>query len=191
MTYVLGVDLSLTCSGVAAITHRPDGPTIETYAVESSGRQKAPLPERHHRIAHLADRVLDHAGQPDLAVVEATIAASFAGGAVLDRHGLWWAVVGGLIERDVPIATVVPSALKKAITDNGKADKAVVAAELLRLWPDLRITSSDVADAAGLAHLGAVRLGWPVQTLARHRRVVAVWPADLPDPLPDPTEETP
>jgi len=70
----------------------------------------------------------------------------------------------------------VTAALTLAIARSGKADKAALAVALTRLWPQADVTSSDCCDAAGLAHLGAVRLGWDVPTLQRHRACKAEWP---------------
>lgn len=61
--------------------------------------------------------------------------------------------------------------IKKAITDDAKADKAAMAGALVNLYPELVIKNSDEADAMGMAHLGAVLLDWPTKTLVRHREV--------------------
>jgi len=70
----------------------------------------------------------------------------------------------------------VTAALTLAIARSGKADKAALAVALTRLWPQADVTSSDCCDAVGLAHLGAVRLGWDVPTLQWYRACKAEWP---------------
>jgi Holliday junction resolvasome RuvABC endonuclease subunit len=82
-----------------------------------------------------------------------------------------------LIRREVPIAVAGPGSAKKAITDNGRADKSLMSRYVTKLWPDLETANEHESDAAGLAHLGAVALGWDVSTLERHKAVKwTEWP---------------
>lgn len=178
-TRVAGVDLSLVCTGIALCIRTRDETTMVTSTVTSKGKRAALIPDRHARLSTLVADILRYVGTVDLAVIEGPFAGK--GGSPIDRFGLWWSVVGGLVRREVPVAVVPPTSLKLAITGRGNADKAALSASLVRLWPEVEVTSSDVADAAGLAHLGAVWLGWPVHTLERHRTVKAEWPL-FPDP---------
>lgn len=179
---VVGIDFSLTCTGVGTIVQQSgQTPTALAVTFGSTGKRADSLPDRHERITGLAERVLEYCAEARLAVIEGVLTASFKGGSVMDRHAGWWAIVGGLIRREVPVAVILPPSLKLAIAASGKADKAAVAIAIERLWPGLDVSSSDVSDAVGLAHLGAVRLGWDVPTLERHQKVKATWP-ELPDP---------
>jgi crossover junction endodeoxyribonuclease RuvC len=177
--HVVGLDLSLTSSGIAIITETHRGLKIATSTVTSKGKRAASVVDRHARLTEIGAGVLHHAGQVELAVIEGPF--SGPNGSAIDRHALWWFVVGGLIRREVPVAVVAPTSLKLAIAGKGTADKAALSGALARLWPDLVVGSADEADAAALAHLGAVWMGWPVTTLERHKQVRAEWPI-LPDP---------
>jgi Holliday junction resolvasome RuvABC endonuclease subunit len=176
MRRVVGLDLSLTKTGIGIITQRADGTcTAVADTITSRGRRADDLVARHARLTELGKAIVHHAATAELTVVEGPVPGA-KGGSPVDRWGLWWWVVGGLIRRDVPVAVVAPTSLKLAIAGSGRADKASLAVALTRLYPDVDVTSSDVADSVGLAHLGAVHLGWPVKVLERHRQVKASWP---------------
>ena len=179
---VAGLDLSLTCTGIALCIDTRRGTRMLTDTVTSKGKRAAALVDRHARLVELRNDIVHHASVCDLVVIEAPTPAT-KGGSPIDRHALWWMVAGALIQREVPVAAIVGSSLKLAITGKGNCDKAAVAAAMVRLWPDTDVTSSDVSDAAGLAHLGAVWLGMDVPTLERHKTVKAEWPDSLDRPL--------
>jgi Holliday junction resolvasome RuvABC endonuclease subunit len=179
MRRVGGVDLSLTCTGVAVCVETSRGIKMVTSTVTSKGKRAASLVDRHERLTELGNDILHHAGMCDLVVIEGPFTGT-KGGSPIDRHALFWFVAGGLIRREVATAVIAPTSLKLAIAGKGNADKAAVAVALARLWPDVDVTSSDVSDAAGLAHLGAVWLGMDVPTLERHKTVKAEWPISSP-----------
>jgi Holliday junction resolvasome RuvABC endonuclease subunit len=176
VTFVVGLDLSLASTGVARVSSAGQ---LTTQVVESKGKRADTLVDRHHRLRGMTERILGDNSSASLAVIEGCVAV--AGGSSLDRHALWWNVVSGLMTRGVPVAVIAPSSLKKAIAGHGRADKVAVAMAISRMYPDDhdQLTGNDVADAAGLAHLGAVRLGWDVNALERHRDIVKFteWPA--------------
>lgn len=177
MTHIVGIDLSLTCAGIARITRTGQ---LVTGVVESAGKRADRIPARHARITSVADRIALQLGSPDFAVIEGCTGSP--GGSPLDRHHLWWLVVGALVRAEVPVAVIQPNTLKKAIGGHGRADKVVVAMAVSKLYPaDVdQLTGNDTTDAAALAHLGAVHLGWDVPTLARHREAkFTEWPAEL------------
>jgi crossover junction endodeoxyribonuclease RuvC len=172
MTHVAGIDFSMTACGVANLT--PGGEMV-TEVVKSVGKRADSLVDRHRRLTHHAARIVECVGYANLAVIEGPSFGSVGGGQ-FDRYGGWWFVVSRLVEREVPVAVMSPKSLKLAIADSGNADKAAMASAITRMYPDITVFSSDISDAMGLAHLGAVRLAWPVKTLERHRRVKAEWP---------------
>jgi Holliday junction resolvasome RuvABC endonuclease subunit len=176
---VAGLDLSLTCTGIAICVETSRGTNMVTDTSKSKGKRAASMIDRHARLTELGNGILHHAAVCDLAVIEGLFTGPKAG-SLTDRAALFWFVAGGLIRREVPVAIVPPTSLKLAIAGAGNADKAALAVALMRLWPDVDVTSSDVSDAAGLAHLGAVWLGMDVPTLERHRTVKAEWPESSP-----------
>lgn len=181
MKHIIGLDLSLTKTGIGIITQRATGDCIATAdTITSSGHRADDLLNRHTRITELTQQITHHASTTNLAIIEGPVTGT-RGGSPVDRYALWWSVASALIRREIPVAVISPKSLKLAIAASGNADKATVAVALNRLWPNVDITSSDVADALALAHLGAVHLGWTVVTLERHRQVKAEWPPFLND----------
>lgn len=181
MERIAGLDLSLTSCGVGVITRRGDGTCIANCSTFTSrGKRDDGLPERAARIADLAAGVVRHAANAELVVIEGPSHGS-RGGSPLDRHGLWWRVAAELIGRGVPVAVCAPATRAKFAAGSGRADKAAVSSAVSRLWPDLSVANADEADAVALAHAGAVRLGWDVVTLERHRD--ALWAVRWPDGL--------
>lgn len=172
MTHVAGVDFSMTACGVARLT--ADG-EMDTDVVKSVGKRADSLVDRHERLTMHADAIIESVGYADLAVIEGPSFGSVGGGQ-FDRYAGWWFVVSGLMRREVPVAVMPPASLKLAIADHGRADKAAMASAITRMYPDITVFSSDISDAMGLAHLGAVRLGWPVKTLERHKKAKCMWP---------------
>lgn len=176
MKRIVGLDLSLTATGIAVVTKTDRGYRLTASTVTSKGRRDASVLERDARLRELEAGIVHHAVGAELVVIEAPF-SGVRGGSPIDRDGLHWIVYRALIARGVPLALIPPTSLKLAIAGAGNADKAAVSSAVTKMWPDLEIGSSDVADAAGLAHLGAVHWGWGVRTLERHKQVKAEWPS--------------
>lgn len=175
MKRVVGLDLSLTKSGVAVIVATSRGVKLVTDTVSSTGKRADNLVTRHARITTLAKELMHHASVADLVVIEGLFVGPNAG-SLIDRSALFWWMAGGLIRRDVPVAVIPPTSVKLGIAGKGNADKVQVALAMAKMWPDADLGNNDSADAAGLAHLGAVWLGMDVPTLERHKQVKAEWP---------------
>jgi Holliday junction resolvasome RuvABC endonuclease subunit len=196
MPRVVGIDPSLTKSGIGVVTQRADGSTLATGALlthtRPAGKAKRAklglpetptLPERRSAFASAAKDIARATAGASLAVIyDPPANAKVAGAARLDIPALWWAIVSALVRADVPVARVMDVSARKAITGSGKhegreAVKVATALAVRKLWPDVAIDSDDVADALAAAHLGAVALGWRVETLVRHRDVKwSEWP---------------
>lgn len=177
MRRVAGLDYSMVATGIAILTKRVNGTClINTTTVTSKGKRADTWPNRSRRLRGLKDEILNYITTCDLVVIEGPTRALNNGGSSFDRHWGLGTVIDSLVARDIPFAIVAPAALKLAITAKGTADKAAMAGAVCRLWPDLELDNSDTTDAVGLAHLGAVRLGWSVPTLERHKQVRAEWP---------------
>lgn len=144
--YVIGLDLSLQSSGIAAV----DG-SVHTFEPKSKGMERIEAIR-----AHVMDFVVPHV---ELAVVEGysfgskgqTHATGEMGGVV--RHALYMA---GVAYIDVP-----PNTVKKYATGNGNAGKfAMIKAADKRLGYDGE--SDDEADALWLRAIGWELLEVPV-----------------------------
>lgn len=203
MPVIVGLDLSLTGSGIATVSvagaeldgdgrtglvgysgesvgksgpeNRSQPVLVDTRTIVSSGRKGAPLPSRIARIRRLRNAICDHARHADLVVVEAPAFASSTG-QVWDRAGLWHHVMAAVDHLGIPYVEVAPTKVKKFATGKGNADKTAVAAAMSRLWPDVNPGNDNEFDSLALATLGAIRVAGralPITVLERHREVVA------------------
>lgn len=186
MTSVIGIDLSLTSTGLAGFR---DG-DLWVERIRSTGRKGDDLLARRERVSGIAQQVFPCVDWDDLllAVVEAPSYASQHGSAH-DRSGLWWLVVDMLHELDIPVATVSPQGRAKYATGKGRADKQEVFAAACNTYgrfPAMREVhdlgwrqGNDMADAVVLAAMGCRHLGMPVDDVseAQHQAFLAAdWP---------------
>lgn len=167
---VLGVDLSLTATGVS------NGSWCQTISVP--GRAGDDLVARDERLHKIADYVLWLVGQPDLVVIEGPSHNS-RNGHVWDRAGLWWRVVHRLLAREVPLAVAPPASRAKYATGKGNAGKDTVLLAASRRWSDCPISNNNEADALVLAQMGLDWLGRPTVPMpATHKAALTgvAWP---------------
>ena len=172
---VIGLDLSLTGSGVASSNgwcDRVGTPDITTRS----------LGERIIAVDYLVDQVITLVAQPALVCIEIP-AFSRAGGGALERGSLWWLVVHRLISRDIPIAEVAIQHRMRYATGKGAASKGAIIDAVARRWPIFETGGDDnLADAAVLAAMGADRIGHPLAVMpATHRKALdgVRWPASI------------
>lgn len=177
MTAVLGLDLSLTGTGLAAVTS-DGGFTVITEG--STGKRGDTLADRDRRLADLARRIGLFVQDWDdyaIAVIEGPSVMS-QGGSNWDRAGLWWLVVQQLDPARTAVAA--PSTVKKWSAGKGSADKAAVAGGVTRLWPEFECANDNEADALALASMGAQRLGMQLFPKRAHHSDALLkveWPA--------------
>lgn len=184
MSYVLGLDLSLTSTG-RAILNEPFGDpitdrtliAIDTITSATAGDDYS---ARRRRITGLAERIVVDETGPTLVVVEGPSYGSSAqkSASIHDRAGLWWAVVGTLLDAGTPVAVVAPTTRAKWATGRGNAGKTEVATAVARLWPQVDARTDDEWDALALATMGAQHLGWDVPSRAHQALTLAAvtWP---------------
>ncbi|WP_193613131.1 crossover junction endodeoxyribonuclease RuvC [Nocardioides lijunqiniae] len=184
---IIGLDLSLTSTGVAVVDdHVEVGRRVTVQRIRSNGKKDATIADRTDRLRRLAAKILIPARDADLVVIEGP-AYHQSNPGMHDRSGLWWLVTERLHAYDWPVAEVSPSVVKKYATGKGNAGKDQVLAAVVRRYPDVEVGGNDEADALILAALGARFLGQPIDDMpALQSAVVASvrWPAHL-------TEEAP
>lgn len=156
---VIGLDLSLTCTGVAG-----EGWTDII-------RPKSGL-RGHPRLAFIVERVVEHIGGAQLVVIEGP---SFGGG-VAHRHedlaGLRVMVRHACWRRGIPYALVPPSCRALYATGKGSGSKGAVRdAVRERYGVDCDgVGRYDQADAYALCAMGLHHLGWPLAVLPDNNR---------------------
>lgn len=174
----VGLDLSLTASGVAVIRRVGIEPShLQLARVGADGITNMPVAQQIDAIRQLADRVdakLDLRARdvPVVAVVEALENGYTYGGAT-ERTVLWWEVVTRLSGMTVYMPT--SAQVKIYATGNGRASKKEVIAAVKQHWPWWAVGDDDnLADAAVMAEIGIAFADEPSANLpATHTRVLS------------------
>ncbi|MGW3827810.1 hypothetical protein ACWEAF_37485 [Streptomyces sp. NPDC005071] len=175
---VIGVDPSLTCTGVAG-----DG---WADALRPKGRG-------HHRLHWLREEVRERTGAADLVVIEG---AAYGHGGQAGHHelgGLWWILTQDLWERNIPYAVVAPASrivyamgVSNPAKDYPRKQRARIAKGMVRDAVAERYGLDcegpgryDKADAFILAAMGLHWAGWPLAEVPdTHSRALGAvpWP---------------
>lgn len=169
----IGLDLSLTGSGVAVAMSEQDARDIDPdprFTVATFGRKGSAtesLTERRGRISTLGQEIRDLATSlpwwPNLAMIE-TPAYDQTSGKTHDRSGLWWEVVRIFqAELGVDVVEVGTSKVKIYATGKGVGRKDAVMAAAIRRYPDVAISNNNESDAFILAAMGMRLLGEPIE----------------------------
>lgn len=170
---VIGLDLSLTCTGVAS--------TRWTDAIKPGTRRG------HERLQWIGRTIGEFVNTADLVAVEGPSYGNQGSGRQTGHHeraGLWWLITHHMWTRQIPFVVVPPATLKRYATGKGVADKSAMVLAAARHWKWYEGTA-DEADALWLAAMAADHLGQPMaQMPAAHRKALdaVTWP-DMPAPV--------
>lgn len=157
---VAGVDVSLTGTAVATLGG--------TTRIPTTGRRRDLLHTRHARLQTIARAALEAVGEVQLAVIEGPSFASH-GGSTWDRGGLWWLIVDGLLDREIPTAVMPPRCRAKYATGSGAAGKTAVIDAVERTY-GVVLPSDDEADAFTLRAAGLDWAGQPLVAVPETHR---------------------
>lgn len=165
---VIGLDLSLTGTGIADFAH--DGQVItKTIRSTPKGKTVADQFARLRYIVHEVDRFVTFGGPcPALVLIEGPSYGS-KGAGTWDRAGLWWLVVCLILDRRYPLAVVPPAVLKKYATGRGNADKTAMAVAVQKRW-GIELRDDNKVDAWWLGAMGREHLGLPFVDLPKTQR---------------------
>ena len=155
MTRVVGLDISLTNTGVAVL-----GPDSTDLFRVSSKTCPDNIGSRLSRFDGVLAK-MPETSRDDLVVIEQP-AFSRTSGKHHDRSGLWWFVVDNAASSGSRVVEAPPSTVKKYATGKGNAGKMEVMAAVIKRFPQLTVHDDNEADALVLACLGARLLGHPV-----------------------------
>jgi crossover junction endodeoxyribonuclease RuvC len=161
---VVGLDLSLTSTGVAVATENgavTDRITSQPARKVGKGDPPLTLAERADRLDKLVPQITDYCSYADLVVIEGPSYGSTTPSH--DRSGLWWLVVDFLTPYTL-VVEVPPSSRMKYATGKGQIDKDLVLSAVIRRYPHVDVNGNDEADALILAAMGARHLGHPLET---------------------------
>ncbi|WP_431800373.1 crossover junction endodeoxyribonuclease RuvC [Microbacterium kunmingense] len=158
--YAVGVDPSLTCTGVAIIDTLTRNISIHRVTTVNTGPTlKARRDRMRDAIAGILAPIPRAVG---VTLIEVPHSAHQFG-AQNERVALYWWLVDQLLARG-PVVEVAPSQRAKLATGNGRADKRAVLRTMRDAYPEVRVIDDNVADALALAAAGARWLGAPTQS---------------------------
>lgn len=205
MTTVIGLDLSLTGSGIAVLSDDPARIPYRTPPASASMWQQQPgvmwpialrcwgigghktdgWLERNRRIRAVSKGLADiirAAGPIDLGAFEAPIPAGEVQYSYGDRYALLHAVLGTLDTLGVPFAAVTNTTGHQFTTGKGRVseDKHEVIEATTAWWPNITITDHNIGDAVGIGVMAGMHAGMkpPFRPGARHHNAVygIAWP---------------
>ncbi len=161
---IVGLDLSLTSTGVAQIASNGNGRGLRVTLDRITSKPTADtIAARSVRLRKMAGQVIGLSVGADLVMIEGPAFASSTG-AIWDRAGLWWLVVGRLTGLGLPVVEVPPTTLKCYAVGKGNAGKDLVLAAVIKRYAHAAdVTGNDVADALALASMGARYLGCEIE----------------------------
>jgi Holliday junction resolvasome RuvABC endonuclease subunit len=189
MATVVGIDPSLTSSGVAVLV---DGQPVHVSHHGYGGTDGASYQSRNRRGRWMARQIRDAAmshGKPDLAIIEG-LPPHIVGVGVEDRGYLWGKVYEAFDWPEIPIVVINPQNLKVWVTGKGasresgiskyqrqKRDKRLMIDTIEPWWPDWKFTSDpeskdDECEAAALALIGAFHVGDPIPFVPKPRHML-------------------
>lgn len=175
MRTIVGIDPSLTSTGVAVLT--PDGETY-LHRIKSTGTREDTWSMRRERIAELTHRITVHVPGGAMVVIEGP-AYGAQSGSVHDRAGLWWFVFDRLAARGCDIVVATPQQRMKYATGKGRAHKDEVIAATVKRYPSVPISGNDLCDAFVFAAIGARLDGRPLEATMPKANLAALdklWP---------------
>lgn len=168
---ILGLDLSLTATGLATVDHG-----ILTAAWTFKGSSSG-LNRLRGIVAEVYAQARDT--KADLVVLEGPAYGAQAGQqGHHERAGLWWLVYDRLDRNGYPVVVVPPKSLKKYAAGKGNASKEDVLVAAVRRLPEFD-GDNNAADAAWLAVMAADHRGEPVIEMpAANREAIkgVAWP---------------
>lgn len=164
---VMGIDISLTATGIATVTWGEDGPVWETSRIMSAGHSGDSIEMRGKRLDDIAGEfpaLMPGIHGRYLAVIERPTFTS--GGSGFDRAYVWWRIARFLAVNGHHVIDVSNSSGKVYTVGRAsgpKVEKGEILAQVMRSYPGANIIDDNVADAVGLAAIGANLIGRPVE----------------------------
>lgn len=187
--HVVGLDVSLTNTGVATLGCTPDDRwTVHAYTVPTAPVAPgggAPEPLLLDRMDYVASTVATACEHADVAAIERPAFAA-KGNALSTLAGLWWLTFRRISRLDIPVVIVSATSAKKYATGSGNAAKRDMSRATVRMFPDVETRCGDEDDALVIAALAADMADLPIpweRTAYRRNAVAAVARPDDLEPL--------
>lgn len=169
-SWVVGIDLSLTSTAVAAL-HTGTG-ELFVHRIRSAGKATDSLADKIARYTRLSQEIAASVlvTSPALVAIEGAQFSTQKDTSAHRRAGLWWRVVELISDSGISVIEVPVSTLKKWGTGRGNASKDMMLAAAVRRWD--RVSQNDEADAAWLADVAAYHGGAQVVPRTKGRDTI-------------------
>jgi Holliday junction resolvasome RuvABC endonuclease subunit len=169
---VVGLDTSLTSTGLARLALTPEGELAGSVALihpasKLKGRER--MEWMRLQIVQECNIPVTRADANERVLVVMEKAIPQRQAFALENIGLWW-LVKHTIEASprFTVVQVYATTAKKYLTGNGGAGKDEVLLNVERRYRHIaEVNGNDQADALGFAVMGADRLGWPVPKVTK------------------------
>jgi Holliday junction resolvasome RuvABC endonuclease subunit len=167
MSVVIGIDPSLTSTGIAALIN---GAPLAMKTITAGKKDSPSYGHRSDRIVNQCRAILNAlpVERIDLAVIEGP-AYAYHNAYTHDGAGLWWGIFSGLRAQHIPTAVITPITrqtwvIGKRTGRGAKEDKREVLYTVRLWWPAAAkaIRNDDIGDALALASIGAAHCGDPL-----------------------------
>lgn len=181
---VIGVDMSMTKTGIAVLEFQHPVLYLETTRVGADGKKDDSTLQRHTRLGNLQRdfeaAMPDSFGRRFLFVIEEPTYTS--GGSGFDRAHAWWGMTGWAYRRGHTVLVVNNVHGKIYLIGRGsgtganKIEKGELLAAAIKRYGEIAdIPDDNVADAIAMLAIGARALGVPIEDSlpATHTRAVA------------------
>jgi len=176
---VLGIDQSLTMTGLAKLTQGDIHRVIELSRISTNTTPEGDLGAVRDRVRYIVGQTLQFAPKRCLTVIEAPYIPRHNAGSLLERAWLFGLLVDQLMVRG-PVVQVRTTTRAMYATDNGNARKPQVLAAMRTKFPMTVIRDDNEADALALLCMGARYLGTPIDgpiTKKQNQAMTStVWP---------------
>lgn len=190
MPRILGIDTSLTATGLARIdiAENDDGP-LPKYSITdiATATVRAPNPGSDkrktatvRRVDKLMEQIEDAITCPDDPLVPTLIgieslAYGAKGNAVWVLPLIWGRTLGLANKYGVPVIEVGTGQIKKYAAGNGNADKSTVMLAVNKRWPAADVRNDNESDAMTAAAIACHFLDYPIvgEVFKYHQEVMA------------------
>ena len=189
MPRVLGIDTSLTATGLARIDVGPSIREGVEFSI-STATVSAPPPRKNdksktamaRRVMALRSEIesaivdaddIANGFKPDLIAVE-SLAYGAKGASAWVLPWVFGCVCELAVVYGIPLIEVTPNQRAKYVAGAGNADKDTVMLAAVKRWPEADIRNNNEADAAGVGAVGCHFLNLPIVHVSKyHEEVMA------------------
>ena len=166
----VGLDLSLTATGVVAVSN---GTVDQQQLIKTKPPANSSYTTEVIRIKYIVEQIRTGIllAAPSLVAIEGMAFMVRNATALVQLSGLNYMVRSMLVDLDIPFIIVAPPSLKKFVTGSGKAQKDQMMLETYKRW-NVTFMDNNLCDAHGLAQLASAAMGEKTIELNQEQREV-------------------